>query len=205
MESTINGISVEGTPDDIESFDWRLVALGYCTEGLKKSTISNIRAKALHECAIRAAGKLCDERALKILSLISSGNSHRYIADLLGLSASRIGQIYESVRRKSIHPKYRVLWDDDFAKKVATKGMVTAERVAVAAVAAKKLEEGEAELININLSTATYNCLRLSGITTIERLTQMSEKQIKRIRNMGKLRFNELKQKMDERSLQFKE
>jgi DNA-directed RNA polymerase subunit alpha len=57
---------------------------------------------------------------------------------------------------------------------------------------------------DLDLSVRSYNCLKRAGIQTVEELTQKSEDEMMRIRNLGKKSLKEVKDKLDELSLGFK-
>ena len=57
---------------------------------------------------------------------------------------------------------------------------------------------------DLDLSVRSYNCLKRAGIQTVEELTQKTEDEMMRIRNLGKKSLKEVKDKLDELSLGFK-
>ena len=57
---------------------------------------------------------------------------------------------------------------------------------------------------DLDLSVRSYNCLKRAGIQTVEELTQKSEDEMMRIRNLGKKSLKEVKDKLEELNLGFK-
>lgn len=57
---------------------------------------------------------------------------------------------------------------------------------------------------DLDLQVRSYNCLKRSGITTVEELTQKSEEEIAKIRNLGKKSLKEVKEKIYELGLKFR-
>lgn len=57
---------------------------------------------------------------------------------------------------------------------------------------------------DLDLSVRSYNCLKRAGIQTVEELTQKTEDEMMRIRNLGKKSLKEVKDKMIELGLGFK-
>ena len=57
---------------------------------------------------------------------------------------------------------------------------------------------------DLDLSVRSYNCLKRAGIQTVEELTQKTEDEMMRVRNLGKKSFKEVKEKIYELGRQFK-
>ena len=57
---------------------------------------------------------------------------------------------------------------------------------------------------DLDLSVRSYNCLKRAGIKTVEELTQKSEDDMIRVRNLGKKSLKEVKDKLAEMGLSFK-
>jgi len=57
---------------------------------------------------------------------------------------------------------------------------------------------------DLDLSVRSYNCLKRAGIQTVEELTQRSEDEMMRVRNLGKKSLKEVKDKLFELGLGFK-
>ena len=57
---------------------------------------------------------------------------------------------------------------------------------------------------DLDLSVRSYNCLKRAGIQTVEELTQKSEDEMMRVRNLGKKSLKEVKDKIYELGLNFK-
>ena len=57
---------------------------------------------------------------------------------------------------------------------------------------------------DLDLSVRSYNCLKRAGIKTVEELTQKSEDDMIRVRNLGKKSLKEVKEKLAEMGLSFK-
>ena len=57
---------------------------------------------------------------------------------------------------------------------------------------------------DLDLSVRSYNCLKRAGIQTVEELTQKTEDEMMRVRNLGKKTLKEVKDKIYELGLSFK-
>ena len=49
---------------------------------------------------------------------------------------------------------------------------------------------------NLNISVRSYNCLKRYGISTVDELSEMTESQLTRVRNLGEENYNEIIQKL---------
>lgn len=57
---------------------------------------------------------------------------------------------------------------------------------------------------DLDLSVRSYNCLKRAGIQTVEELTQKTEDEMMRVRNLGKKSLKEVKEKIHDLNLSFK-
>lgn len=57
---------------------------------------------------------------------------------------------------------------------------------------------------DLDLSVRSYNCLKRAGIQTVEELTQKTEDEMMRVKNLGKKSLKEVKDKMAQLGLSFK-
>ena len=57
---------------------------------------------------------------------------------------------------------------------------------------------------DLDLSVRSYNCLKRAGIQTVEELTQKTEDEMMRVRNLGKKSLKEVKDKIYDLGLSFK-
>lgn len=58
---------------------------------------------------------------------------------------------------------------------------------------------------DLDLSVRSYNCLKRAGISNVLELTQKSEAEMMKVRNLGKKSLKEVKDKLEEKGLSFKE
>ena len=58
---------------------------------------------------------------------------------------------------------------------------------------------------DLDLSVRSYNCLKKEGILSVEELTDKTELEIQRIKNLGKKSYKEIIQKIKDLGLEFKE
>jgi DNA-directed RNA polymerase subunit alpha len=56
----------------------------------------------------------------------------------------------------------------------------------------------------LELSVRSFNCLKRAGINTVEELTQKSEADMMKVRNLGKKSLDEVKHKLEELGLGLK-
>ena len=75
------------------------------------------------------------------------------------------------------------------------------------------MKEAQGEVVNkglvmmiedLDLSVRSYNCLKRAGIQTVEELTQKTEDEMMRVRNLGKKSLKEVKDKIYDLGLSFK-
>ena len=57
---------------------------------------------------------------------------------------------------------------------------------------------------DLDLSVRSYNCLKRAGIQTVDELTQKTEDEMIRVRNLGKKSLKEVKEKLEELGMGFK-
>ena len=57
---------------------------------------------------------------------------------------------------------------------------------------------------DLDLTVRSYNCLKRAGISTVEELTQKTEDEMSRVRNLGKKSLKEVKEKLQGLNLSFK-
>lgn len=57
---------------------------------------------------------------------------------------------------------------------------------------------------DLDLSVRSYNCLKRAGITTVDELTDKTENEMNRVKNLGKKSLKEIKEKLNEMELGFK-
>ena len=57
---------------------------------------------------------------------------------------------------------------------------------------------------DLDLSVRSYNCLKRAGIQTVDELTQKTEDEMMKVRNLGKKSLKEVKDKLTEMGLGFK-
>lgn len=57
---------------------------------------------------------------------------------------------------------------------------------------------------DLDLTVRSYNCLKRAGISTVEELTQKTEDDMAHVRNLGKKSLKEVKEKLNELGLSFK-
>ena len=57
---------------------------------------------------------------------------------------------------------------------------------------------------DLDLSVRSYNCLKRAGIQTVDELTQKTEDEMMKVRNLGKKSLKEVKDKLTEMGLSFK-
>lgn len=58
---------------------------------------------------------------------------------------------------------------------------------------------------DLDLTVRSYNCLKRASITNVEELTQKTEEEMSRVRNLGKKSLKEVKEKLAELGLSFKQ
>ena len=62
----------------------------------------------------------------------------------------------------------------------------------------------EMNIDELELSVRSYNCLKRAGINTVEELTERTEDDMMKVRNLGKKSLDEVKNKLEELGLSLK-
>ena len=75
----------------------------------------------------------------------------------------------------------------------------------LASVDEASLEVKEKEVEDLELSVRSYNCLKRAGIATVDELTQKTEEEMIHVRNLGKKSLQEVKDKIKELGLSFRQ
>lgn len=60
-------------------------------------------------------------------------------------------------------------------------------------------------IVDLDLSVRSYNCLRRAGIETVYELTQKTEEEMMKVRNLGKKSLKEVKEKLLAIGLSFRD
>lgn len=68
-----------------------------------------------------------------------------------------------------------------------------------------KLKKLETSIDDLDLSVRAYNCLKKAGISTLGDLTEMSESEMEKIRNLGKKSLKEVIEKIKDMGLKFRD
>ena len=68
----------------------------------------------------------------------------------------------------------------------------------------KEDKKYDVKIEELDLSVRPYNCLKRAGITTIGDLTQKTEEEMMRVRNLGRKSLKEVQQKLRDRGFDFK-
>ncbi|AMB99124.1 DNA-directed RNA polymerase subunit alpha [Aerococcus urinaehominis] len=63
----------------------------------------------------------------------------------------------------------------------------------------------EMTIEELDLSVRSYNCLKRAGINTVQELTQKSEQEMMKVRNLGRKSLDEVKGKLDDLDLSLRE
>lgn len=94
---------------------------------------------------------------------------------------------------------------DHLEQIVAIKDVVLEEESVIKPEVAKEENPMASMMIeDLDLSVRSYNCLKRAGIQTVEELTQKTEEEMMRIRNLGKKSLKEVKDKLLELDLTLK-
>jgi DNA-directed RNA polymerase subunit alpha len=62
----------------------------------------------------------------------------------------------------------------------------------------------EMTIEELDLSVRSYNCLKRAGINTVEELTQRTEEDMMKVRNLGRKSLEEVQQKLEALGLSLK-
>ena len=62
----------------------------------------------------------------------------------------------------------------------------------------------EMTIEELDLSVRSFNCLKRAGINTVNDLTEKTEEEMMKVRNLGKKSFDEVKEKLSSLGFQMK-
>ena len=82
--------------------------------------------------------------------------------------------------------------------------VVSMENVSKEGIAETPNKGQQMMIEDLDLSVRSYNCLKRAGIATVEELTQKTEEEMMRVRNLGKKSLKEVKDKLTDLGLGFK-
>ena len=127
-----------------------------------------------------------------------NGMSYREIGDVCHLSAERIRQIVKKAERKLRNPTrfnfIRYGYEGN-VERLTPKYELTEED--------RRADLLNTEIEEMDFSVRTFNCLKRAGINTVQELTQKTEDEMIKIRNLGKKSLDEVKNKLEEMGLGF--
>lgn len=128
----------------------------------------------------------------------------------VGQSAKYDGLVLEVWTDGSITPAESVAW----AAKILIDHLSMFENIDEVIkesenVMKDKSNEPKAKQVNVaiedlDLTVRSYNCLKRAGISNVEELTQKTEEEMSRVRNLGKKSLKEVKEKLQSMGLHFK-
>lgn len=85
------------------------------------------------------------------------------------------------------------------------KGEVDDEKIFVKTVEDPEDKNSDISIDDLELSVRAYNCLKRSGINSIQDLTSRTRAEMEKVRNLGKKSLEEVLKKVDEMGLKFRE
>ena len=115
----------------------------------------------------------------------------------LGVTRERIRQIEAKAIRKIYYYWQRKKRLQEFNQANEISKEVITE--------AKKTKVNNMPIEVLDLSVRSYNCLKRANINTVGELTLKTEKELMRIRNLGRKSLKEIIQKLEERGLYLKD
>ena len=84
------------------------------------------------------------------------------------------------------------------------EGLVEVDSVIKPSIEGKEKPKSTMMIEDLDLSVRSYNCLKRAGIQTVEELTQKTEEDMMKVRNLGKKSLKEVKDKLHDLGLGFK-
>ena len=118
-----------------------------------------------------------------------------------------VDSIYTPVEKVSYHVENtRVGQRSDFDKltlEVLTNGSINPQE-GISLEEDKKEKVLEMTIEELDLSVRSYNCLKRAGINTVEELSNKSEDDMMKVRNLGKKSLEEVIHKLEELELRLK-
>lgn len=84
------------------------------------------------------------------------------------------------------------------------EGLLAVDSVIKPSIEGKEKPKSTMMIEDLDLSVRSYNCLKRAGIQTVEELTQKTEEDMMKVRNLGKKSLKEVKDKLHDLGLGFK-
>ena len=110
----------------------------------------------------------------------------------------------------SIHPDEAISLGAKILSKHLSLFINLTEKVADVEILDEKEEDDKAKVLEmsieeLDLSVRSYNCLKRAGINTVQELTQKTEEEMMKIRNLGKKSLEEVNNKLKELNLSLRD
>ena len=99
----------------------------------------------------------------------------------------------------------KILADHFSLLTVLDEEVVTTESVMKDYVHEKNAKTINMSIEDLDLTVRSYNCLKRAGISTVEELTSKTEEEMSRVRNLGKKSLKEVKEKLNDLGLNFRQ
>lgn len=138
-----------------------------------------------------------EKRAEIIYQYFREKKTLKEIGKVYGTGQETIRQLAEKALREIRHPSRKTFMTDGYDGKTAPS--VKQDEIIL-------LKPNDENLIDsLSLSVRSWNCLKRAGINTIDHLTEFTETDLSKLRNMGKRSILEIKECLAARGLSLKE
>ena len=190
-----------------------------CPEGVE------VISKDLHICTLEEGGMLEMELQARIGRGYVSADTNKqlYQTPNQPLGIIYTDSIYTPIEKVSYNKVALEIWTDSSlspAEAVALASKILIDHLELLTNVHEAvndmesvMKEAQGEVQNkglvmmiedLDLSVRSYNCLKRAGIQTVEELTQRTEDEMMRVRNLGKKSLKEVKDKIYDLGLSFK-
>ena len=136
------------------------------------------------------------------------------IGRFMDISAERVRQLHaRALRKLHYHKKYLLIGiysEPEHMEKQKFEEYILSMREswtyesALDYVKNHKRQPTERDIIDLDLTIRSYNCLKRAGITTIDQLCDKTIKEMMKVRNLGRKSLKEIRNKLQSLGLDFK-
>lgn len=153
-----------------------------------------------------------------LMQIYSCQRTFEEVARFMAISSSRVQQIHaKALRRLHYHKKYFLTGiysePEHMAKKKFEEYILSMRDSWTYESALDYIKNHKKpycpikddDINDLELSIRSSNCLKRAGITTVQQLTEKTEEDMMKVRNLGKKSLKEIRNKLQELGLDFKE
>lgn len=204
---------------DLENFTWQERLINTLLSEKPQSEREKLDYDALDEIIIsnlETAISNLTPREEQILKFYYSGNTLEKCGKEFGITKERARQIIRKALKRLYYRRFVIFTYNDFTaidnaikiehqKKLEELHLLQTMSLDEYVIQHDQLIKSNKKIEDLDLSVRSYNCLNRAGIYTVEELTQKTEEEMMKVRNLGRKSLKEIKEKLNSLGLKFKE